>query len=58
MRRGEHEMFVSVGGVVVERDVFSLLIELEVRGGGEAYRQGGLAIKLMGELLRFSMASA
>jgi len=53
MRRGEHEVFVAIGGVVVEGDVFALLIELELRRSGEAYRQGRLAIELVGELIGF-----
>ena len=50
---GEHEVFVSVFGVVIERHVFSLLIELEGSRGGETYGEGGLAIKLVRELPSF-----
>ena len=44
---GEHEMFVSVLGVVIERDVFSLLIELELSCRCQTNGEGGLAVKLM-----------
>ena len=53
MGRGKHQMFVSVFGVVIERHVFSLLIELEGGRGGETYREGGLTIKLVRELAGF-----
>ena len=50
MGRGEHEVFVSVFGVVIKRHVFSLLIELEGSRGGETYWEGGLAVKLVRKL--------
>ncbi len=43
-------MFVSVLGVVIEGNVLSLLIELEVSGGRQTLGEGGLAVKLMGKL--------
>jgi len=45
-------MFVAVPDVVVERNVFSLLIELEVGRGRETLGEGGLAIKLVRKLPR------
>jgi hypothetical protein len=38
---------VSVLGVVIERDVFSLLIELELSCRCQTNGEGGLAVKLM-----------
>ena len=49
-----HEMFVCRSSGIVERDIFSLLIELEVSCSRKTYGQGGLAFKLMGKLLRFA----
>src|ERR1043166_4453521 len=46
-------MFVAVLGVVIECDVFSFVIKQEGSGGGQALRQGGLAVKLMRQLTRF-----
>ena len=46
-------MFMSVLGIIVERDVFSLLFELELRRGREALGQGGLAVELVRKLPRF-----
>ena len=43
-------MFVAVPDVVVERNVFSFLIELEIRRGGETLGEGGLAVKLVRKL--------
>src|SRR5580704_4018914 len=37
MRRRLHQVFVDVFGIVIEGDVFSLLIELEIRHGCEAF---------------------
>jgi hypothetical protein len=46
-------MFVSTGSGIVERNIFSLLIELEVSFIRKPYGQGEFAFKLMGKLLRF-----
>ena len=46
-------MFVSALGVIVDRNVFSLLFKLELRGRSETLRQRGLAIKLMRKSPRF-----
>jgi hypothetical protein len=53
MRRGMHETFVRMDGVVVEGYVFSLLLEMEMSGGRNTFGQGGLALELMGKLLRW-----
>ena len=47
VRRGKHEMLMSVLGVRVERNVFSLLIELEMSGRRQPLRELGLAVELM-----------
>ena len=52
MRRREHEMFMSVGGIEIERDVFTFLIELRTGRGGQALGQGGLTIKLVRKFAR------
>ena len=52
MRRGQHEMFMSMRGVEVERDVLAFLIELHMGRGRQALGQGGLAVKLMRKLPR------
>ena len=47
MRGGKHEMFVAVLSIVVERNIFSLLIKLEVGFVRQTDGEGGLAVKLM-----------
>ena len=53
MGRRQHEMFMPMLGVIIERNVLALLLELEVRCGREALRQCGLAIELVRETPRF-----
>src|SRR4029077_21235051 len=53
MRGGEHEMLMSVLGVVVEGYVFSLLFKLELSRRRETSWQRGLAVKLMRNSPRF-----
>ncbi len=53
VRGRKHEMLVAVWGVVIEGDVFSFLIELEVGAVGQPNGEGGLAFKFMGKLARF-----
>jgi hypothetical protein len=48
-----HEMFVRMDSVVIERHVFSLLLEMKVSGGRKPLGQGRLAVKLMRKLLGF-----
>jgi len=45
-------MVFGAGGVVVEGDVFSFLIELQFGGGGKALRERWLSGELVGELTR------
>ena len=51
MGRRKHEMFVPVLGIIVKRNVFSLLIEQEACRDAKALRQRRLALKLMRELV-------
>jgi len=44
-------MFVSMLGVIIERDIFSLPVELEVGSVRETLGEGGLAVKSMRKLL-------
>src|SRR5450755_3698632 len=45
-------MFMSMLGVVVERNIFPLLLKLELSGRCETLEEGGLAVKLMREAPR------
>ena len=45
-------MFVPVLGIVIEGDIFSLLLEQELSCRRDTYGEGGLPDKLMGELSR------
>ena len=45
-------MFVAVLGVIVERDVFSFLVKLELGRERETLGEGGFTSKLMRQLLR------
>lgn len=56
MGRRKHEVFVPVLGVIVKRNIFSLLIEQEARRRTKALRQRRLALKLMRELMRVEHA--
>ena len=46
-------MFMPILGVVVERNIFCLLCQLELSGRSQTLGQGGLAVQLMRKSLRF-----
>lgn len=46
-------MFVAVLGIVIERYVFSFLVEQEITGRRKALGEGRFAAKLMRKLIRF-----
>ena len=50
VRRGEHQVFVALLRTIVESDILGFLVELQVRHGGQALRQGGLVFEPVREL--------
>src|SRR5262252_5707532 len=50
MGRRKHEVFVAVLGVVVERDLFSLLLKFQSGGQSETLGEGGFTVKLRRKL--------